>query len=206
MIAVLSLFCTVLVLMIFVVSGWSFYNLPILIAGVRILRAGKHKSEEKCSEKENLPVFSIVVPIKGEEKVVPRLLDALSRLNYPSDKKEIIVVEDGSTDRTIDVCLEFKKTHDEDIRILHRPLSDGKSSALNYGIKHSRGRSLAYLTLTTYLPATRYSRSASILKNQEWRRFKVELLRSILKRTCSRNSFPTKRLFGSRRTCGVRMS
>lgn len=139
MIAVLSLFYTVLVLMIFVVSGWSFYNLPILIAGVRILRAGKHKSEEKCSEKENLPVFSIVVPIKGEEKVIARLLDALSKSNYPSDKKEIIVVEDGSTDRTIDVCLEFKKTHDADIKILHRPLSDGKSSALNYGIKHSRG-------------------------------------------------------------------
>jgi cellulose synthase/poly-beta-1,6-N-acetylglucosamine synthase-like glycosyltransferase len=141
--ALLSLLYTVLICLIFAVSGWSLYNLPILISGVGILRVRKPKSEENSPDNENLPMFSIVVPMKGEEKVAARLLDALSKLNYPSDKKEVIIVEDGSTDRTIDVCFEFKERHGADIKILHKPFSDGKPSALNYGIKHARGEIIA---------------------------------------------------------------
>jgi len=134
-IALLCIFCSVYI--------WSLYNLPVLIAGVRHLRKNRQKSDKYCFEKKNLATFSIIVPVKNEEKVIGRLLDALSRLTYPKDKMEIIIVEDGSTDKTLDICMNQAKKHKVNMKILHKPISNGKPSALNYGIKHATGEIIA---------------------------------------------------------------
>lgn len=129
-----------LICILFFVYAWSFYNIPILIAGTKYLYRSKGKSDQtRSKKKESLPFFTLIVPVKNEEKVVGRLLDALSHLDYPADKKEIIVVEDGSTDRTVDVCVEHAEKHAMNIKILHKPSSNGKPSALNFGIKHAKG-------------------------------------------------------------------
>jgi cellulose synthase/poly-beta-1,6-N-acetylglucosamine synthase-like glycosyltransferase len=126
--------------MYFLILGWSVYNIPILAAGVRHLRRSRHLTTWKKEEKRrSLPSFSIVVPVRSEERVVGRLLDALLGLRY-AGSKEIVVVEDGSTDKTLDVCLKYERMHPEDVKILHRKTSvGGKSAALNYGIDHARG-------------------------------------------------------------------
>jgi len=87
----------------------------------------------------NLPTFSIVVPVKNEEKVISRLLDALSKLSYPTDKKEIIIVEDGSTDRTLDICMKYAEKSQVNVKILRKSFSNGKPSALNYGVECAKG-------------------------------------------------------------------
>jgi cellulose synthase/poly-beta-1,6-N-acetylglucosamine synthase-like glycosyltransferase len=129
-----------LVCALLVVYAWSFYNLPILVAGVKSLRKSKQKPGRKPLEREAFPAFSIIVPVKNEEKVVGRLLNALSELSYPADKKEIIIVEDGSTDRSLDVCEAFAREQRKlNIRIVQRRFSDGKPSALNSGITYAQG-------------------------------------------------------------------
>jgi cellulose synthase/poly-beta-1,6-N-acetylglucosamine synthase-like glycosyltransferase len=124
------------------VYAWSIYNLPILVAGVKHLRRNRKKlakvpSEEK--ESSDLPTFSIIVPVKNEEKVIGRLLDALDKLDYPAEKKEIIIVEDGSTDKSVDICEKHAEKCNLSLKVLHKPSSSGKPSALNYGIEHARG-------------------------------------------------------------------
>ena len=121
---------------------WAFYNVPILVAGVKSLYETRHKTEKKNSAKTFLPTFSIITPVKNEEKVVGRLLTSLTRLNYPSDKIDIVIVEDGSSDNTLQVCTNFAKGH-SNVKILHRPFSNGKPSALNYGFLHSTGDIIA---------------------------------------------------------------
>jgi cellulose synthase/poly-beta-1,6-N-acetylglucosamine synthase-like glycosyltransferase len=126
-----------------VVYAWIFYNLPILAAGVRNLRRAKQRHrDQRVAEGEFLPSFSVVVPVKNEEKLVARLLEALSNLNYPADKVEIVVVEDGSDDDTFEICRRFALAH-ENVKVLQRSFSSGKASALNYGVKHSRGEVVA---------------------------------------------------------------
>jgi cellulose synthase/poly-beta-1,6-N-acetylglucosamine synthase-like glycosyltransferase len=127
-----------LVCLFFFVFAWSLYNLPILVAGVRAARRSK-KTVRKLSKSSSLPTFSIVVPVKNEGKVVGRLLDALSKLDYPADKKEIVLVEDGSTDGTLNTCQRYAEKRGLNIMVLQKPSSDGKSSALNYGIAHAKG-------------------------------------------------------------------
>jgi cellulose synthase/poly-beta-1,6-N-acetylglucosamine synthase-like glycosyltransferase len=134
----LDLICIALVSVLFLVYAWAFYNVPILTAGVKHLLGSGRKSK-KAREKRNLPTCSIVVPVKNEERVIGRLLDALSNLNYPENKKEIVIVEDGSTDRTFDICTKYAEKHDVCMKILRKPSSNGKPSALNYGIKYAKG-------------------------------------------------------------------
>jgi cellulose synthase/poly-beta-1,6-N-acetylglucosamine synthase-like glycosyltransferase len=88
---------------------------------------------------KSVPTFSIVVPVKNEGKVIGRLLDALSSLNYPVDKREVIIVEDGSTDETLSICQKYAQESGLNIRVLQKPSSEGKPSALNYGIAHASG-------------------------------------------------------------------
>jgi cellulose synthase/poly-beta-1,6-N-acetylglucosamine synthase-like glycosyltransferase len=128
-----------LICIFFLVLSWSLYNLPILAAGVKNLRRSRGKSRLKSPNEKKLPKFSIIVPVKNEEKVIGRLLDALSRLSYPSDKTEIIVVEDGSTDKTLDICGKYAEQKWRNIKIVRKPFSNGKPSALNYGIMHAKG-------------------------------------------------------------------
>jgi cellulose synthase/poly-beta-1,6-N-acetylglucosamine synthase-like glycosyltransferase len=133
----LNLVYTALICMFFLVYAWSFYNLPILVAGVRNLRKSRRKS--KNSLNSDLPAFSVVVPVKNEAKVIGRLLNSLSMLNYPADKMETIIVEDGSTDGTLDACVKYAREYAGNVKVLHRPFSNGKPSALNQGVKQARG-------------------------------------------------------------------
>jgi len=80
-----------------------------------------------------LPSVSIIVPAYNEEKNIGDTIRALQMLDYPEKLKEIIVVDDGSTDRTYRIAKGFKG-----IRLL-RQKNNGKGSALNLGLKHARG-------------------------------------------------------------------
>lgn len=116
-----------------------FYNVPVLAAGVRDLRGNKKVRVKKhASEEAVLPCFSIVVPVKNERTVVGRMLDSLSQLSYPADKFEIVVVDDGSVDGTVEICRGFAASHGN-VKFLQRKVSEGKASALNFGLVYSSG-------------------------------------------------------------------
>lgn len=123
-----------------VLYAWALYNIPILAAGVRHLRRSDVKGR-KCSllRRERLPTVSIIVPVKDEEKVVGRLLEAFLNLDYPPEKREIVIVEDGSVDNTVGICAKYARQYPNQVRLLRRSSSDGKPSALNYALKYVRG-------------------------------------------------------------------
>jgi cellulose synthase/poly-beta-1,6-N-acetylglucosamine synthase-like glycosyltransferase len=128
----------ILVGVLLTVCIWALYNVPILASGVKDFRKKRPKHCQKTVQDEHLPSFSIVVPVKNEERVIDRLLNSLTTLNYPVDKREIIIVEDGSTDKTNEICLNYAKEH-ANVKILHKNLSNGKPSALNFGLAHANG-------------------------------------------------------------------
>jgi len=123
-----------------VIFVWTLYNIPILVAGVRNLRrsSGKRRKFSFLRE-EGLPTVSIIVPVKDEEKVVGRLLEALLRLDYPPEKREIVIVEDGSVDKTVELCREYVRRYPGQVRLFRRQTSNGKPSALNYALEHVKG-------------------------------------------------------------------
>lgn len=123
---------------------WVFYNTLILAVGVRHFRRCNRKRDELSRvDFERLPTVSVIVPVKDEEKVVGRLLDALLKLDYPPDKWEVVVVEDGSKDDTLKVCLEYAERFPCCFKLVRKPDSNGKPSALNFGLRHAVGEIVA---------------------------------------------------------------
>jgi cellulose synthase/poly-beta-1,6-N-acetylglucosamine synthase-like glycosyltransferase len=128
----LSLICVFL----FFYTG-LFYNLPILAAGVWNIRRRRGVSRSRLGGERSL-FFSLLVAAKDEERVVGRLLESFSRLNYPADRFEVVVVDDGSEDGTADICRRFAERFGN-MRFLQLGVSGGKAKALNYGLKFCRG-------------------------------------------------------------------
>jgi len=76
---------------------------------------------------------SVIVPVYNSEKTIGKCLSSLIAQNYPRNKYEIIVVDDGSTDETAEIASKFKKV--KLIKQIHR----GPAAARNLGVKKSKG-------------------------------------------------------------------
>ena len=130
-----------IVLIVVVITGFFIiYNASIFAWGLSgYVRKAKNDPDKDHKNPKDLPFISIILPVKNEEPVIERSLQSLSRLIYPKEKYEVIVVEDGSTDRTPEICGEFARTNPEIIKLVTKAESDGKPSALNFGLKYARG-------------------------------------------------------------------
>ena len=123
---------------------WTLYNIPIIAVGVRHLRrADRRRRKTPEPDEEKLPTFTILVPAKNEEKVIGRLLRALANMDYPEQKKEIIIISDESTDKTVEICRKYVEKYPNQMRLFLKSTSTRKASALNYGLKYAKGEIVA---------------------------------------------------------------
>lgn len=106
----------------------------------------ERKPKRKYKAIKNLPKVSIIVPAYNEEKNIEETLKNLLKLKYDKKKLEIIVVDDGSTDKTYQIAKKFSKFG---IKVFTKP-NGGKASALNYGIKKASGEFIATLDADSY--------------------------------------------------------
>jgi hypothetical protein len=89
----------------------------------------------------NLPGVSVLIPCHNEALVIEETIRALFALEYPPELLQILIIDDGSTDRTPDIVRQF--TFDPRLTLLQVPpelAARGKSGALNCGLncaKHS---------------------------------------------------------------------
>ena len=73
------------------------------------------------------PNVSVVVPAYNEQANIKECIDSIYSLDYPKNKIEVIVVDDGSTDKTLEIATKYRK-----VRILTQNHL-GKVEALNLG-------------------------------------------------------------------------
>lgn len=83
--------------------------------------------------------LSIVVPVYNEEKTILLVLKRLLALQLPSVEKEIIVVDDGSKDGSLQKVKRFIKSHETILLVTH-PRNYGKGKAVRSGIQKAKGR------------------------------------------------------------------
>jgi len=103
------------------------------------------KDDKKPKLKGPWPTFSALVPAFNEEKTIVKTLKSLVALDYPKDKKQIVVINDGSKDRTREIVENFIKTHpNEDIILLNQE-NQGKGTAMNNGLRIAKGEYYACL-------------------------------------------------------------
>jgi glycosyltransferase involved in cell wall biosynthesis len=85
--------------------------------------------------------LSIIIPAFNEEKTIAQVLDIVSKLKLVQNiKKEILVINDFSSDRTRELTEEFIASHPEaEIKLFNQQVNQGKGAALHYGIKQASG-------------------------------------------------------------------
>ena len=83
-------------------------------------------------EIKRIPSVSIIIPAYNEEETIGDTVKAVKNMIYPK-KKEIIIVDDGSKDRTYEIAKKIKG-----IKVLTKK-NGGKATALNFGLKHVKG-------------------------------------------------------------------
>lgn len=77
------------------------------------------------------PTVTLIISAHNEEKDIEEKLQNACRLDYPSDKLDVLVVSDGSTDRTDDIVRSF---HDRGVTLVRPADRRGKTSGLNLAL------------------------------------------------------------------------
>lgn len=82
------------------------------------------------------PTVTVIVPCKNEENVIHQTITAIVNSDYPRDKLDIIVVDDGSTDRTYQIVEQYKNDR---VKIIKHTTNKGKREAFASGFRASNG-------------------------------------------------------------------
>lgn len=89
------------------------------------------------------PLVSIIVPVKNEEVNIKNCV--LSCVNSTYQNKEVIIINDGSTDKTPEILDKIRKECSSNIHIIHLSKSVGKKSAIEAGTQIAKGEIFAFM-------------------------------------------------------------
>ncbi len=122
-----------MLLLSFVVYITAYFGL--VTSGFFLLTYLTHKKGITDPKTKKLPSFSFIVPVFNEEGGIKDTILSLLDIDYPKDKVEIIVIDDGSTDNTYKILKSFQSKR---VRVF-RKRNGGCATALNFGIRKARG-------------------------------------------------------------------
>ncbi len=91
------------------------------------------------NEMDFYPTVSIVIPVYNSEASLEVCLESIAGQSYPVDRLEVLLVDNGSTDRSREVFEHFQMKHRE-LKIWWNSSEKGKSRALNMGVFSGSGR------------------------------------------------------------------
>ncbi|HYA96936.1 MAG TPA: glycosyltransferase [Methylomirabilota bacterium] len=86
------------------------------------------------------PVVSVLVDTFNHEAFIEQAIESVLRQDFPVSQREIVAVDDGSTDRTPEILRRFAP----EVRLLCKK-NGGQASAFNLGIPECRGEIIAFL-------------------------------------------------------------
>lgn len=115
--------------------------------------------KQRGSDAKELPLLSIVVPVRNEEGHIALVLEHLTNQDWPSDRMEILVADGNSSDGTVRIVEEFAKQCDVAIQVISNPhrLS---SAGRNCGARLARGQYIFFVDGHCFIPNKNLFREA----------------------------------------------
>lgn len=124
--------------------GVSYVAYPVLVA-----LFARRRSAFATTDPETWPAVTVVVPVYNEAKAIGATLDQLLAADYPTDKRDVLVISDASTDGTDEVVRRYA---DRGVRLERLPQRRGKTAAENEAGRHLRGAIAVSLDATIRIP------------------------------------------------------
>ena len=101
-------------------------------------------SDYKLITKEELPLYTILVPLYKESRIAKQLIENLTNLNYPKEKLQILLLCEEDDKETLQAFQKFTIPKFFEILIIPHSLPKTKPKACNYGLQHAQGK---YITI-----------------------------------------------------------
>jgi len=109
----------------------------------------KTPPKKTLSVPKRYPSVSMIVPCFNEEKTLEGTVDSLLAMDYPKDKLEILIVDDGSSDTTKHIGEALAHKHPQ-VQYFQKE-NGGKWTALNFGIPRSKGELVGCLDADSFV-------------------------------------------------------
>jgi mycofactocin system glycosyltransferase len=110
-----------------------------LLSNLLSLTASGYLELKTIAEPVDYPRISIVIPVRDQSGDLTECLQSLMNLDYPEDRYEVLVVDDGSAKDISDIVAPFN------IRLIRLEESQGAAAGRNIGAKQAQGDILAFL-------------------------------------------------------------
>lgn len=110
---------------------WTYFGYPALMAVRARLMPRRIVRDDSLT-----PPLTVLIPAYNEADVIRRKLENTVALDYPQDKLQILVIDDGSTDGTPDIVREFAP---RGVTLLQQPKRGGKMGGVNRGFENATG-------------------------------------------------------------------
>ena len=94
-----------------------------------------------------MPEISIIVPVYNVEKYLTRCIDSI--LTQTFTNFELILVDDGSTDKSGVICDSYEKK-DKRVKVIHKK-NQGVSEARNTGLNFAKGKKISFVDSDDYI-------------------------------------------------------
>lgn len=99
-------------------------------------------------------LISIIIPVYNVEKYIGKCIDSLIKQKY--DNLEIILIDDGSSDNSGEICDKYAKK-DKRIKVIHKKNS-GQADSRNIGISKASGKYIGFVDSDDYIDKDYYNR------------------------------------------------
>jgi len=121
-----------------VIWGMIIYQLVLTLAGYRYRHQISQEHERLLAAGHEPASISIMIPARNEELVIDKTISTILALDYPADRLELVIINDGSSDRTAEI-ISNRSASDSRIKLVNLPVGEighGKAYALNQGLRH----------------------------------------------------------------------
>lgn len=108
-------------------------------------------------------LLSIIIPVYNVENYICECLDSVLGQSYTNI--EVLLIDDGSTDKSGEICDEYQKK-DSRVKVFHKE-NGGLSTARNVGIEQANGFYVAFVDSDDYIETTMYSQMISVLEKEK---------------------------------------
>ncbi|MBC7765572.1 MAG: glycosyltransferase, partial [Hyphomonadaceae bacterium] len=98
----------------------------------------KHFGAKKLEELLFYPTVTVIIPVYNSQKTLAQCIDAIYDSVYPLDKIEVFLIDNGSTDKSFDIFVEYQQKYFKQ-SLWWLSAQQGKSKALNKALFNSTG-------------------------------------------------------------------
>lgn len=116
----------------------AFFSLFTVLFFILLFIKYRARIHKKPEARDWRPTVSIVIPAYNEAQHISETIESVLSMDYPEELLDVIVVDDGSTDSTLEIAKRFEPK----VRVFTKP-NAGKGAALNFGLRHAKGKLVA---------------------------------------------------------------